>query len=407
MMENRPDIEQENESTPQAQSDMALQASIGKVLREKRESLGFSIADVANQIKFAPRQIESLEADDFRSLPETAFLRGFVRSYAKILQLDAEALLLILPKNKAHATELQVPESVGVPFPNAHSVFRPNIVLLAAAGLVAILAAGFAMWNYVSPRTPEVTVKVETPLVLPQDTEVLGPTPETGERIPLAAATEKIDDADGRSQTVAQNTSKEPRSSADIEPTTATAVKPTRKPEVKLEGNAEKASSPRAEPAPVEKEAAKPVVMLGLSPTVKPDFKPEVLGQKVPAEKLKSKPAPATDIEAGRKQATDSGEQVASKPVAPASNQSGNAADISKLRLEFDEESWTEIRDRDDNIISSQVNQPGSVLVVRGRAPFKMLIGHGLSVRLFHQDKQVDLAPYINKYSEVAHVTVQ
>jgi len=36
-----------------------------------------------------------------------------------------------------------------------------------------------------------------------------------------------------------------------------------------------------------------------------------------------------------------------------------------------------------------------------------MLIGHGLSARLYHQGKQVDLAPYINKYSEVAHVTLK
>ena len=41
------------------------QESLGKMLREAREQLGLSIADVAAQIKFAPRQIEALEADDF------------------------------------------------------------------------------------------------------------------------------------------------------------------------------------------------------------------------------------------------------------------------------------------------------------------------------------------------------
>ena len=57
--------------------------SLGRMLREAREHLGLSVADVAAQIKFAPRQIEALEADDFKHLPEAAFLRGFVRSYAK------------------------------------------------------------------------------------------------------------------------------------------------------------------------------------------------------------------------------------------------------------------------------------------------------------------------------------
>src|SRR5665647_508635 len=93
------------------------QTSLGSMLREAREQLGLSIADVVAQTKFAPRQIEALEANDFKNLPETAFLRGFVRSYAKILKVDAEILLAALPQAKAPAAEL-IPASVGVPFPS-------------------------------------------------------------------------------------------------------------------------------------------------------------------------------------------------------------------------------------------------------------------------------------------------
>ena len=75
--------------------------SLGKTLREAREHLGLSIADVAHQTKFASRQIEALEADDFQNLPEMPFVRGFVRSYAKILQLDAQPLLAFLPQTNA------------------------------------------------------------------------------------------------------------------------------------------------------------------------------------------------------------------------------------------------------------------------------------------------------------------
>jgi cytoskeleton protein RodZ len=72
------------------QGNRPAATSLGNILREAREKLGLSVADVAGQIKFAPRQIEALEAEDFKRLPEAAFLRGFVRSYAKILHLDAE-----------------------------------------------------------------------------------------------------------------------------------------------------------------------------------------------------------------------------------------------------------------------------------------------------------------------------
>jgi cytoskeleton protein RodZ len=50
--------------------------SLGGLLREARERMGLSVGDVANQIKFAPRQIEALEADDFSAKPEAMFLRG-------------------------------------------------------------------------------------------------------------------------------------------------------------------------------------------------------------------------------------------------------------------------------------------------------------------------------------------
>ena len=77
------------------------------------------------------------------------------------------------------------------------------------------------------------------------------------------------------------------------------------------------------------------------------------------------------------------------------------------MRLVFSEESWTEIKDKDSKIISSQVNPPGSELRVEGHPPFTMLIGHGLSVHLYQDDEEVDLKPYINKYSEVAHLTLE
>ncbi|MFZ2540803.1 MAG: DUF4115 domain-containing protein, partial [Gallionella sp.] len=96
-----------------------------------------------------------------------------------------------------------------------------------------------------------------------------------------------------------------------------------------------------------------------------------------------------------------------STQAAESATQSNVLSPITQLRLEFGEESWTEIKDGEGKMLSSKLNPPGSELIVYGRAPFTMLIGHGLSVRLFHQGKQVDIVPYINEYSEVAHVTLQ
>src|SRR3989338_8947453 len=160
-------------------------ASLGRTLRETREHLGFSVADVANQIKFAPRQIEALEADDFQHLPEAAFLRDFIRSYAKILQLDAQALLAALPQFETVPTEL-VPASVDVPFPGAQSLLRQNQFWLYAAGLLAVIAGVFALWNFMSPLKQPKVEQVETPLSLPAEVQIIPVTPVPVTHVPDA-----------------------------------------------------------------------------------------------------------------------------------------------------------------------------------------------------------------------------
>jgi len=345
----------ENNLAQTDKSGAITEVTLGAVLREAREHLGLSVADVANQIKFAPRQIEAIEAGDYQNLPEEAFLRGFIRSYAKILQLDAQKLLAALPHSKMATMELVVPPSVGVPFPNAHSLIRQNIILLVAAAVLAVIAGGFALWNSISPIKHPKVAQVETPVTLPAEEHTIPapPAPDGQVKEPAVADAPK---AKNKPESVQPET----------KPQTKTATKPETKPVVK------------------------PVDMLGLGPAVKPVTKPDVKPVTKPEAEPEDKP-------------------VTLKQTMPASSetQPGDSAKVTQLRLEFGEESWTEIRDRDDKIISSQVNPAGSELVVYGRAPFTMLIGHGLAARLYHEGKQVDLMPYINKYSEVAHVTLK
>lgn len=140
-------MEQTQDNTPEQSVEEPAPLSVGNTLREARERAGLAVEDVVNRLKFAPRQIRALEDDAFDQLPEGAFLRGFVRSYARLLQLDETPLLAALPD--AHGQE-SVPvarESVEVPFPSVYSMRKSNIVWLAAALLVA-LALGVFTWMH-------------------------------------------------------------------------------------------------------------------------------------------------------------------------------------------------------------------------------------------------------------------
>lgn len=164
-------------NTEQGNPSAAIpQTSLGVMLREAREQLGLSVADVAGQTKFAPRQINALEADDFKNLPETAFLRGFVRSYAKILNVDAEILLAALPQAKAPTAEL-IPASVDVPFPKEHSA-QKNLLMLAAALLIALIVVVFVVWHFKDPLKKTKGVKIEPPVSLPVEIQKTTPAPE-------------------------------------------------------------------------------------------------------------------------------------------------------------------------------------------------------------------------------------
>lgn len=115
--------------------------SIGKALSEARARLGLSIADVANSIKFSPRQIEALENDDFSQLPELAFVRGFVRSYARLLHMDEKVLLNALPPAHQQLSSVQR-DLADVPVPALQNR-RINLFWLSAAlGLAVVLGIG-------------------------------------------------------------------------------------------------------------------------------------------------------------------------------------------------------------------------------------------------------------------------
>lgn len=75
-------------STPQ----LAAAEELGRLLRHNREQQRLSIGDVSEHLKLPARQVEALENADFDKLPEPVFVRGFLRSYGRYLNLD-EAVL--------------------------------------------------------------------------------------------------------------------------------------------------------------------------------------------------------------------------------------------------------------------------------------------------------------------------
>lgn len=66
---------------------------LGNVLKQARESKNISIQDVCDAIHLSAKQVGALETNMFSLLPGPMITRGFIRNYAKFLDIDHEPLL--------------------------------------------------------------------------------------------------------------------------------------------------------------------------------------------------------------------------------------------------------------------------------------------------------------------------
>ncbi|MDR3352256.1 MAG: DUF4115 domain-containing protein [Zoogloeaceae bacterium] len=119
-------------------------AQAGERLRSAREARGWSIPEVAARLRLGERQVEALEAGDCKGLPERTFVRGFVRNYASILDLDPLPLLDLLDQSRdLKAPRLDLPEPMHVVLPLQRQSFRLGStgLLWVAVGIALFVAA--------------------------------------------------------------------------------------------------------------------------------------------------------------------------------------------------------------------------------------------------------------------------
>ncbi len=266
----------------------AGRASAGSVLAAARAELNLSLADVSQQIKYGVKQIAAIEADDYAKLPGVTIVRGMIRSYAKLLQIDPGPLLADLDQSDipaAVAVDLHTDERE----PFIEDGRKPNriYVFLSALAMVAVAVVVYE-WYVNSPATGGVvTIKPK----------------------------------------VAKNASVQ----AALAP--AGRVENMRGTQVQVVDSAARATAPP---------------LAELSRTI-----------------------------SGRK----------------------------RLQLEFDRQSWVQIKQANGKILLSQLNPAGSIQSIEGEPPFDLVIGNAANVRLKYGDAPVDLRPYFKV--DVARLTLE
>lgn len=133
----------------------------GALLASARKTKHLSVEDVASYLKLATRQVHAIEADNYDALPGMAITRGFIRTYAKLVGIDAAPLLDSLPKQEmrlgavAGSTRVQSATFSESSLPlRDRKKFAPVLLLSGVAIAVAVAVGGFYFLHHTDDENP-------------------------------------------------------------------------------------------------------------------------------------------------------------------------------------------------------------------------------------------------------------
>ncbi len=223
-------------------ADAAAPISYGARLAMQRQSAGLGVTDVAAQLRLHPNQVRAIEQEDLARLPAPAYVRGFVRSYARMLKIDPSPLLSDLNAKLEPARE-SVVDGGATDYSAAHAASRERKLpqWMFGAALLILIALGVLGWLANQPQQ-----------------QPLPPTPVAGPAGPAAAPA---------------MAPTEP--AAPINTSEATASPATASPAAASEATASEAaaSTAAADPVPAPTDTAEPtvassVIASGAAPTL-------------------------------------------------------------------------------------------------------------------------------------------
>lgn len=421
----------------------------GAHLRKVREEANMSVDKVASALMLHPHTLEALEADAYERLPAPAFVRGYLRGYARVLGLPSRPILEMFDRQGFEPPPLtpDVTESQ-----QAHtSDTAVRLVTYAVAVVLVVLVAlwwhsqedgGFGISGDLFDRSPEserdpalaadegtgmATVGGE------DDSETIGTASDGMDTLqqgiePFAAPSSvDAEDAAGATESMEPNEasrSEEPTpgdpSSADTAPAEtvaeersgATAFPSSDSPPEDVStvatdtaGDAASEDPTSSAAAPAEADTTGVTEIRGASTTrdSSVDTNSEADAVADAARDASAAPAPAetagadtADGSAGTSLAaapepnsTEASRDSAAAPTAgPETVQSG-------LVLEFVHESWVEVYDSERIRLFFGLVQPGRVLSFDGAQPFDVLLGFGNDVQVTIDGQTFDHTPYL------------
>lgn len=81
---------------------------IGKILSAARKEKNLTLEEVSERTKIRSKYLEAIEENAWQKLPGVAYIRGFIKSYADIVGLDSQKVLLLFRREYAEDIKQEV-----------------------------------------------------------------------------------------------------------------------------------------------------------------------------------------------------------------------------------------------------------------------------------------------------------
>ncbi|MFM2395715.1 MAG: hypothetical protein RLZZ434_297 [Pseudomonadota bacterium] len=142
---------------------------LGAALAAARNAKNLSVQAVSDTLRLSIKQISALESDDFSALPQPMATRGFIRNYARLLELDAEPLLDNYRQRVPDNTPTSLNVQTSIPHVQLVKKSRPWFKYAAI-----VLSLVLVVWYFQVEQSASVTTdltsnnEVVSPVALPE-----------------------------------------------------------------------------------------------------------------------------------------------------------------------------------------------------------------------------------------------
>ncbi|MDO4997253.1 MAG: DUF4115 domain-containing protein [Neisseria sp.] len=137
--------EQQEQQMPSA----TAAAELGNKLKTLRQERNLSVGEVAERLKLSARQIEALESGNYQGLPEIVFVRGFLRTYARFVEMNeteiSDYLDKIAPQQRVSTEVAQRNQKDALVYRDEDKKRVP--AWLIGLGAVVVIAGGIFAWQ--------------------------------------------------------------------------------------------------------------------------------------------------------------------------------------------------------------------------------------------------------------------